>query len=411
MNRLLILLSMLAACHAALAQPWTFTRIVDTDTQVPGGAGTYTDFDAISIDGGRVGFIGRDSSFYFGVYDSIGGAPRRIADRFTDLPNANEKFQSDLFRLLPGTAAGGSSLSFFGAGTTLGGLYAHDGTSLRVLVDNSVHIPNSTDFFGVDIAAHDVHGDDAVFRARGMTGGGSGVYRKRGANFETVADQTMSPPNRADLFSLFKSWRLDGDTTYFSAETSTGYAGLFKRQGGVISTLVDDTMTLPDGRHLTYPNGPRPDGGGFLFKATVATSHRVLATKFGDSIQLIVDDAIDPPGPSTSFNGINQFDYKNGTLVFGANDATIYTNYGGVLQRVIGPDDILDGKVVAGVFFYDHGFDGTTAAFRVIFRGDSSFHYDRAIYTVTIPAPGAAALALIPALVLSSTLRRRHPAR
>ncbi|MCC6228031.1 MAG: hypothetical protein IT432_02270 [Phycisphaerales bacterium] len=405
MNRLLVTLSMLAACHAALAQPWTFTKIVDTDTQVPGGAGTYTGFDAISIDGGRVGFIGRDSSFYFGVYDSIGGASRRIADRFTDLPNANEKFQSDLFSLLPGTAAGGSSLSFFGAGTTLGGLYTHDGTSLRVLVDNSVHIPNSTDFFGVDIAAHDVHGDDAVFRARGMTSGGSGVYRKRGANFETVADQTMSPPNRADLFSRFKSWRLEGDSTYFSADTATGYSALFKSQGGVLSTLVDDTTSLPDGRHLSNPNGPCPDGETVLFKASVGTGHDVLATKSGESIQLIVDDAMDPPGPSTSFNGINQFDYQNGTLVFGANDLTIYTNYGGVLQRLVGPGDIIDGKVVTSALFYNHGFDGTAAAFWVTFQGDSSFHYDRAICTVTIPAPGAAGLVLVSAWAAFS---RKH---
>ncbi|MCC6968623.1 MAG: hypothetical protein IT434_00215 [Phycisphaerales bacterium] len=409
MKTLLISLSMLAAGQAALAQPWSFTKIVDTDTMVPGGTGTYTGFDAISIDSGRVGFIGSDSSFYFGVYDSLGGAPRKIADRFTDLPNANEKFQSDLFRLLPGTAAGGSSMSFFGAGTTLGGLYTHDGTSLRVLVDNSVHIPNSTDFFGVDIAAHDVHGEDAVFRARGMTNGLSGVYRKRGANFETVADQTMNPPNRSDLFGFFSSFRLAGASTFFSADTTSGYQAIYKCHGGVVSTIVDDTMSLPDGRRFSNPTGVRPDGDGLLFRATIASNHRVLATKFGDSIQLLVDDAIDPPGPSTSFNGINQFEYQNGTLVFGANDFTIYTNYGGSLQRVVGPGDIIDGKVVTGATFYEHGFDGTTAAFWVYFQGDSSFHYDRAICTVTIPTPGAAGLAA--ALVLSSRSRRRPAPR
>ena len=67
--------------------------------------------------------------------------------------------------------------------------------------------------------------------------------------------------------------------------------------------------------------------------------------------------------------------------------------------------DTLDAKKILNLTFYEQGFDGTTAAFRVIFEGDRSFFSNRATYTVTIPAPGAAILALISALALSSSPR------
>ena len=69
--------------------------------------------------------------------------------------------------------------------------------------------------------------------------------------------------------------------------------------------------------------------------------------------------------------------------------------------------DTLDAKKILNLTFYEQGFDGTTAAFWVIFEGDRSFFSNRATYTVTIPAPGAAGLALISALALSSSPRRR----
>ena len=409
MNRLLILLSMLAACHAALAQPWTFTRIVDTDTQVPGRSENFNigdAFQSISIYGDRVRFLGRAHSGWHGVYEWRQGVGRKIADEATTIP-----FSTDKFSGFAPTSSSASGVSFGGGGGNTVGFYHDDGTALSRIVDQSIAVPDGIGTFST--FGSDVHtvGDSTVFRGVSQNYTFSGVYRNDSGILSRVVDMTMSPTNRSDLFSRFKTWRLEADSTYFSAVTATGYSALFKSHGGVLSTLVDDTMSLPDGRHLSNPNGPCPDGETVLFKASVGTGHNVLATKSGESIQLILDDAMDPPGPSTSFNGINQFDYQNGALVFGANDLTIYTNYGGVLQRLVGPGDIINGKVVTSALFNEHGFDGATAAFWVTFQGDSSFHYDRAICTVTIPAPGAAGLALIPALATSPARRRRPAAR
>ncbi len=399
-----VTLTAAVACETASAQPWSFTKIVDTDTMVPNSSENFNiddAFQSVCVFGDRVAFRGRSHTGLPGVYEWRNGAGRAVADRTIGLPRGG-----GTFRGVTTVAMTATGVTFQGGnGSSVSGYYAENGTTLSRVVDTLDIAPERGIAFDGWGTSHDASGDSVLFKGYTDQGSFQGIYRNEGGVLSRVVDLTMSPPNRSDLFSRFKSWRLEGDTTYFSADTATGYAALFKSQGGVLSTLVDDTMSLPDGRHLSNPNGPCPDMGTVLFKASVGTGHDVLATKSGETIQLLVDDAMDPPGPSVSFNGINQFDYQNETLVFGANDSTIYTNYGGMLQRVIGPDDVLDGKVVAGVFFYGHGFDGTTAAFRVIFRGDSTFHYDRAIYTVSIPAPGAAGVVMIAAM---ATSRRRR---
>ena len=409
MQRLLISFSMLAACHAALAQPWSFTRVVDSDTNIPGTSTLKfdgsTSFQYVSVYGDRVAFRGQSKSGNgLGVYEWKGGIGRTIANKTTIVPRGTKPFGE-----FEDVNASSRGVTFYGAASDNSGIFYEDGATLGHVADRQDDVPGSSVKFAAIRFAHQTEGTSTAFAGAidATTGATYGVYRSDDGVLSRVADKTMSPPSRSDLFSLFKTWRLDGNSTYFSADTTTGYSALFKSEGGVLSTFVDNTMSLPDGRFLSNPNGPRPNGDTVLFKASVGTGHDVLTTKSGETIQLLVDDAMDPPGPSTSFNGINQYDYKNGTLVFGANDSTIYTNYGNVLQKVIGPGDVLDGKVVAGAFFYEHGFDGTTAALWVIFAGDSSFHYDRAIYTVTIPAPGTACLALFSALATSSARRRR----
>ncbi len=404
MKRLLILLSMLA-CHAALAQPWTFTRIVDTDTPVPGGFETYTRFSTVSIENGRVAFIGGDSAFRYGVYDNIGHLTRVIADRNTNLPDSNEKFSNDIFFHLPGNDVGGGTLSFFGAGTTRGGLYGHDGVSLRTLVDNTFKIPNSGEDFAVNTPRHDVSGTDVVFGAEGTTTHQAGIYRRRGDHFEVIADKTMSPPGHAETFSAFIDWRLDGDATYISAYTDP-YGGIFRSQGGVLTKIVDSNDVDPDGHRLVFAQYVRPEGQNVVFSAFTDNDIEGIYIKTGSGIGKLVDETMAPPdGSSATYGGLGDFDYQAGTLVFQAANGAMYTDFGGSMSRVIGPGDTLDGKTIIDLLFYEHGFDGTTAAFWVVFAGDSSFHYDRAIYTVTIPAPGATSLALATALVKLS--RRR----
>lgn len=405
MKRLLISLSMLAAGQAALAQPWSFTKIVDTDTLVPGRSENFNigdAFQSISVYGDRVRFLGRAHSGWHGVYEWRKGVGRKIADEATTIP-----FSTDKFSGFAPTSSSASGVSFGGGGGNTVGFYHDDGTTLSRIVDQSIAVPDGIGTFST--FGSDVHtvGDSTVFRGVSQNYTFSGVYRNDGGVLSRVVDMTMRPPNRADLFSRFNDWRLDGKSTYLTGETASGYQGVFKHDDGVLTTLVDNTMSLSDGRTLIAIGDVRPYQQEIVFQAFTAPEHQFIASKSGESIDILVDALSDPPGPSTNYQGINQIDYQNGVLVYGANDLTIYTNYGGTLQRLVGPGDIIGGKLVTSARFYEHGFDGTTAAFWVTFQGDSSFHYDRAICTVTIPAPGAAGFALISALALSPSPRRR----
>ncbi|MCC6228030.1 MAG: hypothetical protein IT432_02265 [Phycisphaerales bacterium] len=405
-----VMLTAAVACATASAQPWSFTKIVDTDTMVPGRSENFNigdAFQSISVYGDRVAFRGRSHTGLTGAYEWRNGVGRAVADRTVALPRGGGNFNS-----VSAVSISATSVTFQGGnGSSVSGYYAENGTTLSRVVDTLDIAPERGIAFNGWGTDHHAEGDSVLFKGYTSTQTSfQGLYRNDGGTLSRVVDMTMSPPNRSDLFSRFYDWRLEGKTTYLTGETTLGYQGIFKHDGGVLSTLVDTTMSLSDGKKLIAVGDVRPYQQEIVFQAFTAPDHQFIASKSGDSIDILVDALSDPPGPSTGYQGINQIDYKSGTLVFGANDFAIYTNYGGQLQRVIGPGDVLNGKLVTGATFYEQGFDGTTAAFWVYFQGDSSFHYDRAIYTVTIPAPGAADLALIPVLALSSARRRRPPA-
>ncbi len=68
--------ALVIAVPAALAATidFTFTKIADTTTPIPGGTGNLTGFDGPpSIDGGDVAFRGVGSSLQLGIYSTVGG--------------------------------------------------------------------------------------------------------------------------------------------------------------------------------------------------------------------------------------------------------------------------------------------------------------------------------------------------
>ncbi len=402
-----VMLTAAVTCETASAQSWTFTKIVDTDTKVPNSSETFNigdAFQSVCVFGDRVAFRGRSNTGLQGVYEWRNGVGRAVADRTVALPRGGGTFSG-----ITTVAMTATSVTFNGGnGSGVSGYYAENGTTLSRVVDTLDIAPERGIAFNGWGTDHHAEGASVLFKGYTSTQTSfQGLYRNDGGVLSRVVDMTMRPPNRADLFSLFYDWRLEGTSTYLTGETASGYQGVFKHDGGVLTTLVDNTMSLSDGRQLISVGDVRSYQQEIVFQAFTAPEHQFIASKSGESIDILVDVLSDPPGPSTNYQGINQIDYQNGVLVYGANDLTIYTNYGGTLQRLVGPGDIIGGKLVTSARFYEHGFDGTTAAFWVTFQGDSSFHYDRAICTVTIPAPGAAGLTLAFALVKFSRRRRR----
>ncbi len=406
MKRLLISLSMLAAGQAALAQPWSFTKIVDTDTPVPNGFGTFNigdAFQSVAVYGDHVAFRGRNVQGRVGVYEWRGGVGRAIADQTTMVPRGTGVFEN--FRDVNATSRGST---FFGVGPGNSGLFYDDGTALGHVADRKDDIPGGGGMFtGVTNSHHSMGTSTAFGGFNDASSNPFGIYRSDDGVLSRIADKTMSPPGHADTFTNLVDWRLDGDATCFTAATSNGYAGIFRNQSGVLTKIMDSNDVDPDGHRLAFPQYVRPAGANTVFNAYTDNNIEGIYIKTASGIDKLVDETMAPPdGSSATYGGIGTLDYQNNTLIFQAGNDVIYTNYGGTMRRLIGPGDTLDGKRVIASVFDEHGFDGTTAAFWVIFAGDSSFHYDRAIYTVTIPAPGAAGL-VFPCAILALGRRRR----
>ncbi len=387
----------------ASAQPWSFTRIVDTDTPVPNGFGTFNISDAfqsVSVYGDRVAFRGRNVLGRIGVYEWRGGVGRAIADQNTIVPGGTGNIQ--VFEEVNATSRG---VTFYGAASDNSGIFYEDGTNLGRVADRKDNIPDgSGKFTGIDFHHHSVGTSTAFGGRNDASNQPFGIYRSDDGVLSRIADKTMSPPGHAETFAAFKDWRFDGEATYISAFTAD-YGGIFRSQGGVLTKVVDSDDVDHDGHHL-YTQYVRPAGGNVVFNAFTDNDIEGIYIKTSSELNKLVDETMAPPdGSSATYGGIGDFDYQAGTLVFQAGNGAIYTDFGVSMSRVIGPGDTLDGKRVIAAVFDEHGFDGTTAAFWVIFEGDSSFHYDRAIYSVTIPAPGAARVVMIAAM---ATSRRRR---
>lgn len=63
-----------------------FTKIVDTSTTIPGGAGVFQSVSSPSISGANVAFAGRDASGRYGIYKLVNGILRVVADTTTTIP-------------------------------------------------------------------------------------------------------------------------------------------------------------------------------------------------------------------------------------------------------------------------------------------------------------------------------------
>lgn len=389
-----------------IAQPWSFTKIVDSETIIPGSSQKFdgaTSFQYVGVLGDRIAFRGQSKSgSAYGVYEWSNGAGSVIADQSDLVPGTSDIFYG--FQQVSPTV---DAVIFSGGNNDNSGYFSGAGAGLLHVADRTDIVPGrTTHFSGWGTSQHSV-GRSTVFKGFSENSNFEGIYRSDDGVLSRIADKTMSPPGHTETFSNFVDWRLDGDATCFTAATSNGYAGIFRSQGGQLTKIMDSNDVDPDGHRLAFPQYVRPAGANTVFNAYTDINIEGIYIKTSSGIDKLVDETMAPPdGSSTTYGGIGTLDYQNNTLIFQAGNDVIYTNYGGTMQRLVGPGDTLDGKRVIAAVFDEHGFDGTTAAFWVIFAGDSSFHYDRAIYAVTIPAPGAAGLTLAFALVKFSRRQR-----
>ncbi len=235
--------ALVIAVPAALAAPleFTFTKIADTSTPIPGGTGTFTAFgQRPSIDGGDVAFQGSgDPSFtQQGIYSTVGGPLGVVADRNTAIPGGTGNF---LF--VGGQSIDGGDVAFQGSGAGRIGIYSTVGGPLGVVADNNTATPGGTGNFASFSFASIDGGDVAFLAVSDPNFSLRGIYSTVGG-LNAVADFGTAIPGGTGNFTFFgNNPSISGGDVAFRG-SGVGQSGIYRTVGGPLGVVADQNASL-----------------------------------------------------------------------------------------------------------------------------------------------------------------------
>lgn len=310
------------------SDPSTIGVAYDTDTQIPGGSGTFTQFHTPSSSWGRLAFRGEGSGGQDGIYTDASGALEVAADRGTSIPGGHGTFER-----FSNPWMYGGALVFRATGPDgQDGIYMFDG-SLRMVANTGIHIPGGHGPFET-FGGGNVHGflfgipaidDDGCVVFRGSGGGRAGVYMANPhGTLTTIADTDTPIPGGAGTFSSFETSVQAGNVQHghvvFAADGLGPHGGLYSWTPSGLSVIADNATPAP---------------GGSTFRNTGAQG-------FGldDGVVSFLADV--PPAPQA-----------------------IFTTMGGSLRRVIANHQVLEGRPVVAMGTYGESLDGYHLGFNV----------------------------------------------
>ena len=356
------LIVLLPTAETAAQTQFTFTKVVDTDTPVPGGTGHFAGFRDISLDGGDIAFYGERVSLpnvERGIYlASILGALNVVADLNTPIPGGGGTFIG--FQSLDLDAG---EVAFHGIGVSQSGVYRGSGPSaLSVVADPNTPIPGGTGNFAGGTEPS-LDGGEVAFIGTGLSNQ-FGVYRGSGPSTLTVVADTNTPiPNGSGSFSSFRFPSLRGGEVAFRGEGALGQTGIYRRTGPSTPTVVVDFNTpVPGGSgNFDFIFGdhryvPSLDNGQIVFLggADISAQSGVYRGSGPTALNVVADRNTPVPGGSGNFVDFIGASSDGGEVAFTAfdqNDTGVFTTLGGgPLQKVIGRGDVLDGRTIGGIF-------------------------------------------------------------
>lgn len=397
-KKVALLLAAYVLNGTATAQPYTFTRLVDSNTPNPGGTGTFDNINAFwypTISDGNVVFVGLSNTLSDGqgIYKHSNGVLSVVADNRTQVPNDTGTFRD--FDVYPPDVSGMNS-AFRGLGPTNSGVFARFADApVSVIADLNTQVPNGGGDFRAFHTNVSVDGHDVVFMGSATsTSTAPGVYLSAAGALSRVADTaTPIPGGDGAMFSQFLDWEArQGLVTFAGRNTAAQVAGIYRQQGDAFGTIVDRNTPVPDGRGafsnftqisidgndiVFQARNTNPEFEG-LFRITQGTLHRV------------VDDSTVIPGTQGArFTSAGNAEIFGGTVVFTENDHGVWLESNGELTPIVVPGQIIDGFTVADARFWANGRDHNQIVVTIRFTDDVEFHPHQAIYLITIPGPGA----------------------
>ncbi len=424
------------------AASFSFTKVVDTNTNIPGAKGNFSRsptnlpvFLVPALDNGTVAFLGYGASdSQQGIYIKTGDSLNALADRNTLIPSGTGNFA---FFNQPSLDNG--NVAFRGFGVTVSpeggirytqsGIYTNlDGTLSRV-ADRNTPIPGSTgNFDSFDLPT--LNNGSVAFISGSQ---GQGIYTNLGGVLSAVADRNTPIPDGTGNFKSFEGSVIDNESIAFLGSGGSQQffqQGIYIKAGDSLNALADYNTPIPGGSgNFDAFNAPSLNNGSVVFKGFglplpgQGRSQSGIYTNLNGSFSVVADRNTPIPSGVGNFSdfGIGTPAINNGNVAFVGYGASlngalkgIYTTLGGTLTKVIDNNDSLDGKTLSSSNFSSatlglEGLSGNQIAFQAEFTDSSSGIYIATLNPTSIPeSPMVLGVLCVGAIGVGSALKRRQ---
>ncbi len=324
-NQVLILVILLA--NSVAATEFSFTKIADTETPVPGGSGNFSLFaDARALDGDVAVFYAFDAVSQGGIYIFREGVLDVLVDENTQIPGSQDTFTS-----------------FFGVSIENGIVTFTAGGPAQVPSDSRPE-PGLRDLQPTEgTVVSTVSGDELRFGNCGYAEF-EGIFATRldDDRLITIANSAGAPFNCVSgvdfnqLRILFTGGREPVDLFHNHSEAIGGATG-----PGQLLVVISPDTPVPGGGGRTFVGIDENvvlSGNGYAFSEIIENTFGAVAGiyKFlgdGQGLRVVADDSTPIPGGSGTFMNFAGMDFDAGHAAFMGRDSG---NAGGVYTETAG---------------------------------------------------------------------------
>lgn len=366
---------LVAAVGQANSISFTFTRVVDTNSPIPGGTGNFIFFTdpfttssldsrpAVSIENGTIVFSGSGAFGQRGIYTApVGGPITMIADTNTALPDGTATF-----RLFGTPSLSHRNVAFPASGTIAsvaqGAFFVSLGSPIKTVADQNTPVPGGIGVFrGIDRVCLD---DGNVAFVHSNVGKDRIFVADSGGQITLIADSTN--------FDVFNGLSFnDGIVAFISRQRS-----IFAAPVGSPPMLVVDVGSSLTGFNPPIDNGAIAflmQGGNGIYTATIDGSISPVA---------LVGTPIPSGTGNFTFFDADSPSHRDGIVAFRgfgpSGQEGIYASISGSLTKVIDLSNTLDGKTLTHLFLGYESVSGNQIAFAAQFANGS-----RGIYVAEV---------------------------
>ncbi|MDF5733841.1 MAG: hypothetical protein PUP92_39190 [Rhizonema sp. PD38] len=389
------------------AASFSFTKVVDTNTNIPGGTENFGSFpSAPSLENGITAFVGdrgvyNATPFKQGVYTTnLDGELKVVADSNTPIPG-----DTGNFAFFNDPSLDNTRVAFRGFGVTVvptggyrytqEGIYTNIGGSVNVVADRNTLIPGGTGNFAFFSVYPSINDGGVAFVGSGNNFT-QGIYTNIDGELKVVADSNTQIPDGTGNFNDFDvSYgipTLDNGSVAFVGSGNSFQRGIYTILDGSLSVIADRNTSVPDSKeNFSSFDYPSLNNGSVAFVGSGNNFQRGVYTTLGGSLNVVADRNTPIPGGTGNFNNFGFVSLNDGNIAFTGSPianfipTAIYTTLGGSLTKVIGNNDSFEGKTIRFLTFGSEGLSGNQIAFRAVFTDSSEGIYIATINPTSIP--------------------------